>query len=321
MEMKRFNIFGRISRTIRCEMRKYYRRKWRRVTPSDFYANPEYVTSLWYASREGKMPNLKHPTDFNERLMALNLQAYRDKTQWPIRIICSDKYAVRQYVESKGYGDILNECYGVYDRFEDIDFDCLPDQFVIKATNGSGQNYICRNKAEMDIDAVRQGFDRWMTQANTFGLTNGEWHYVRVKPRIIVEKYLSMLGEEVSIIDYKFHCIHNQVYGEYVCYDRNEETHNVNYDHYDADWNLTDGVLPAFHPNQRLIPKPAKFDEMKRIAVALSEGLDYVRVDLYEIDNKIVFGEMTFTPMGNYLPYRHERLVDMEQFFKKTSRQ
>ena len=192
MEMKRFNIFGRISRTIRCEMRKYYRRKWRRVTPSDFYANPEYVTSLWYASREGKMPNLKHPTDFNERLMALNLQAYRDKTQWPIRIICSDKYAVRQYVESKGYGDILNECYGVYDRFEDIDFDCLPDQFVIKAANGSGQNYICRNKAEMDIDAVRQGFDRWMTQANTFGLTNGEWHYVRVKPRIIVEKYLGV---------------------------------------------------------------------------------------------------------------------------------
>ena len=265
------------------------------------------------------MPDFKHPTDFNERLMALNLGAYKDEKQWPIRIICSDKYEVRQYVESKGYGEILNECYGVYDKFEDIDFDRLPDQFVIKATNGSGQNYICRNKAEMDVDEVKKGFGLWMRQTNTFGLTTGEWHYVKVKPRIIVEKYLSMLGEDVSVIDYKFHCIHNQVYGEYVCYDRNEEIHYVNYDHYDADWNLTDGVLPAFHPKQRLIPKPAKFDEMKKIAVALSDGLEYVRVDLYEIDNKIIFGEMTFTPMGNYLPYTHERLVDMEQFFEKSS--
>ena len=172
----------------------------------------------------------------------------------------------------------------------------------------------------MDIDAVRKDFDLWLTQTDTIGLTTGEWHYVHVKPRIIVEKYLSTLGEDVSVIDYKFHCIHNQVYGEYVCYDRVLGTHNVNYDHYDADWNLTDGVLPTFHPHQRLIPNPTRFDEMKRIAVALSEGLEYVRVDLYEIEGKIIFGEMTFTPMGNYLPYTHERLVDMEQFFEKTAR-
>ena len=316
----KLDLYGRIVRTIRCQMRKYYGKRWEKVTPADFYENPERVTALWYAFREGRMPDFKHPTDFNERLMALNLQAFRDETQWPIRIICSDKYAVRQYVESKGFGAILNECYGVYDRFEDIDFSVLPNQFVIKATNGSGQNYICRNKAEMDIDAVRKDFDLWLTQTDTIGLTTGEWHYVHVKPRIIVEKYLSTLGEDVSVIDYKFHCIHNLVYGEYVCYDRVLGTHNVNYDHYDADWNLTDGVLPTFHPHQRLIPKPTRFDEMKRIAVALSEGLEYVRVDLYEIEGKIIFGEMTFTPMGNYLPYTHERLVDMEQFFEKTAR-
>lgn len=316
--MKQLDLYGRFARAIRCKKRRYYTNQWIKCKSSDFYANPERVTSLWYASREGRMPNFKHPTDFNERLMALNLEAYYDESQWPIRIICSDKYEVRKYVANKGYGEILNECYGVYDSFMDIDFNLLPDQFVIKGTSGSGQNYICRNKADMDVAVVGKQFDVWMKQTEPFGLTTGEWHYAKVKPRIIVEKYLSMLGEDVSLIDYKFHCIHNQIYGEYVCYDRVQGTHSVNYDHYDADWNLTDGVLPEFHPKQRFIPKPKRFDEMKEVAVALSEGLEYVRVDLYEIEGKILFGEMTFTPMGNYLPYTHERLVDMELFYKKT---
>ena len=317
--MSSLDLFGRIKRTIRCKKQDYYRKQWRKLVPSDFYDNPERVTSLWYASREGRMPNLKHPREFNERLMALNLQAYHDKNQWPIRIQCADKYDVRKYVTDKGFGEILNECYGVYDCFDDIDFDALPDQFVIKTTTGSGHNYICKDKGKIDKDALKKRFDTWMAKNTSFGLTTGEWHYALGQPRIIVEKYLSMLGESVSLIDYKFHCIHGQVYGEYVCYDRVPYTHRVNYDHYDADWNLTDGVIARFHPRQRLIPKPKRFDEMKRIAAALSQGVEYVRVDLYEIEDRILFGEMTFTPMGNYLPYTHERLVDMEKFFENTS--
>ena len=317
--MKKKDLYSRIVRTIRCQKRNYYRCQWQRITPDDFYANPEKVTSLWYASREGRKPNLNKPTDFNERLMSLNLQAYRDESQWPIRIMCTDKYEVRNYVAEKGYNWILNDCLGVYDSFNDIDFNLLPSQFVIKATNGSGHNYICRNKAAMDYDAVKRQFDIWMTESNTFGLTTGEWHYVKVKPRIIVEKYLEMLGEGISLVDYKFHCIHNQVYGVDAFYDRDVKSHTVSYDHYDPDWNLTDSILPPFPPNRRLIPKPKRFDEMKRIALALSEGLEYVRVDLYEIDDRIIFGEMTFTPWGNYFPYTHERMIDMEQFFERTS--
>ena len=317
--MKKADLLSRLVRAIRCKKRRYYRNQWLKIKPRDFYSNPERVTSLWYASREGRKPNFEHPTDFNERLMSLNLQAYRDENKWPVRIKCTDKYEVRQYVVDKGFGNILNECFGVYDTFDDINFDILPEQFVIKTTNGSGQNYICRDKALMDKDAVKKQFETWMNQTDTFGLTTGEWHYSKIRPRLIVEKYLSMLGENISLIDYKFHCIHNQVYGEYVCYDRVVNTHQVNYDHYDADWNLTDGVFPTFHPQQRLLPKPKRFEDMKKVAVALSEGLEYVRVDLYEIDNDILFGEMTFTPMGNYLPYTHERLVDMERFFEKTA--
>jgi len=317
--MKNLNILRRIQRTIACQKRKWYHKQWLKVQPKDFYDNPERVTALWYASREGRMPDFKRPLDFNERLMALNLEAYYDKSQWPVRIIGADKYAVRDYVEKKGLGDILNELYGLYDNFDEIDFTKLPNQFVIKTTHGSGKNYICRDKSKFDISAFKLLAKDWLKQ-DDFGLTTGEWHYNLIKPRIIIERFLYTPGEDVSLIDYKFHCIHGHVYGAYVCYDRDYQdgAHTVNYDHYDVDWNLTDGVRKEFHPHQRLIPKPKNFERMKEIAEILSEGLDYLRVDLYEVGDKIIFGELTFTPMGNYLPYTHERLVDMEKYYEQT---
>lgn len=316
--MKGLDLIGRIRRTIACRMRKHYYKQWIKIKPQDFYDNPERVTALWYGSREGRMPNFKQPIDFNERLMALNLAAYYDQSQWPIRVTCADKYAVRQYVKDKGLGDILNECYGVFDSIDEVDFGKLPNQFVLKTTQGSGNNYFCLDKTKLDVKSLKDKVKDWL-QPDEYGLTTGEWHYTMIKPRFIIEKYLYMPGEDISLIDYKFHCIHGYVYGEYVCYDRDHyQSHIVNYDHYDADWNLTEGVIPAFHPTQRPIPKPKHFEEMKKIAEKLSEGLEYVRVDLYEVDNKIVFGEMTFTPMGNYLPYTHAQLVDMEQYYERT---
>ncbi len=317
--MKKLDLIGRIRRTIVCQKRNWYRNQWEKLQPQDFYNNPERVTALWYASREGHMPNFKNPTDFNERLMAINLEAYKDKSQWPIRIIGADKYAVRQYIKDKGLSDILNECYGVYDSFEDIEFDKLPNQFVLKTTHGSGKNYFCLDKSKLDIAKLREVTRNWLEKED-FGLTTGEWHYELIEPKFIVEKYLFTPGEKVSLIDYKFHCIHGHVYGEYVCYDRNNQVgkHGVNYDHYDADWNLTNGVIPSFHPYQRPIPKPKNFERMKEISEILSKGTDYMRVDLYEVEGKVIFGELTFTPMGNYLPYTHEQLVDMEKYFKQT---
>ncbi len=314
----KLDLIGRIRRTIVSKTRVYYRKQWEKLQPQDFYNDPERVHRIWYMFREGRRPNFKNPTEFNERLMALNLKNYRDDKIRKLIIQCADKFAVREYVEKKGFGDILVECYGVYDKFDDIDFEKLPDQFVMKTTNASGQNYICLDKSKMDIPAVKKQFEEWMGGTKDFGLTTGEWHYSQIKPRIIIEKYMSMLGENMSLVDYKFHCINHQVYGEYVCYDRIVNTHTVNYDHYDADWNLTDGVYPQFHPTQRLLPKPQNFEKMKEIAVALSSDFDYVRVDLYDIEGKIYFGEMTFTPMGNYLPYRKSRLEDMERFYRET---
>lgn len=319
MKGKDFDIIGRIKRTVLCQKRNVYRWLWSKMNPNTFYKHPRLVTAIWYASCEGKWPNFKHPSNFNERLMAINLDTYYDQSQWPIRVIGADKYAVREYVEQKGLGHILNEIYGVYDSIDEIDWNELPNQFVIKTTHGSGKNYICRDKSEFDVEAFKQLAKDWMKK-NDFGLTTGEWHYNLIQPRIIIEKFLYTPGEDVSLIDYKFHCIHGHVYGEYVCYDRDYQNgaHTVNYDHYDADWNLTDGVKPYFHPHQRPIPKPKHFEQMKKIAETLSEGINYVRVDLYEVGDKVIFGEMTFTPMGNYLPYTQERLEDMENYYRAT---
>lgn len=320
--MERLDLIGRIRRTIQARVRRIYGRKWRQLQPQDFYADRERINRIWYMCREGKRPNFDHPTDFNERLMAINMNNFRDERMRKLIALCADKYAVREYVEKKGLGDILVECYGVFDSFDEIDFDKLPNQFVIKTTNASGQNYICLDKSKIDIPALKDLFEKWMSESKDFGLTTGEWHYSLIKPRIIIEKYMSMFGEDMSLVDYKFHCINNQVYGEYVCYDRDNTpgSHTVNYDHYDAEWNLTDGVLSNFHPKQRLLPKPQNFEKMKEIAEALSSEFEYVRVDLYNIEGKIYFGELTFTPMGNYLPYTHKQLVDMEQFYNRTKR-
>lgn len=310
----------KVGRVYRSKKRRFYRNLWKRVQPQDFFKHPKLVPSLWYASCEGELPNLRHPTNFNERLMSINYQAYYNDEQRQIRKIGADKYAVRQLVIDKGYGHILNDIYGVYEKFDDIDFDKLPNQFVLKLTNGSGFNYICLDKSKIDRKKLKADFDQWMSEVSNHGLTTGEWHYHLIKTRIIAEKYLSMLGESISLVDYKFHVINQHVYGEYVCYDRIPAKNSVNYDHYDADWNLTDGVPPQYHLTQRPIAKPIHFKEMKKIAEGLSEGVEYVRVDLYEIDGKVLFGELTYTPMGNYLPYTHERLVDMEQFYKATKK-
>lgn len=213
-----------------------YRNIYRRLKPSFFYTSPKWMTRLWYAYNFGKLPNLRHPNDVIELWMSLNLKAMKDKRIRDLRIRCADKYAVREYVTEKGFPDILNECYGVYDSFDEIDFDKLPNQFVLKMTTGSGMNYICRDKQNLDIDQLRAIVAQWYERCKDFGLSTAEWHYVEIKPRLIIEKYLSMLGESLSLVDYKFHCFNGKVYHiETIC-DRDVRTGANNCDTYTVDW-------------------------------------------------------------------------------------
>ena len=278
--------------------------------------------AMFYENWTGKRLNFRHPEDINHQLMRLSLEAYKDPIQHKLRVQCADKYLVREYVKSKGLEDILIPSYGVYDSFDEIDFEKLPNQFVIQTNFGCGHIWICKDKKKelADIEKWRKQFNEWMA-IKDLGWTTGEWQYAEIPHKLVITKYLDSLGE-ISVNDYKFHCMHGQVYGCFVAYDRiPNKDHAVQFDHYDLDWKLTDGILPSYHPKRREIQKPKHYQRMLDISQILSKDFPYCRVDLYEADDKVYFGELTFTPQGNVLSYyTDETVVDMLKFYNKTAK-
>lgn len=296
-----------------------YRNIYYRLTPRFLYTSPYLMATFWYAYRVGKLPNLLHPKNVNELWMSINLKAMKNPKDRALRIKCADKYAVRQYVIDKGYGDILNDCYGVYESFDEIDFDSLPNQFVLKMTTACGMNFICKDKSKLDIEKLRDIVADWYNNLKDYGLKTAEWHYVEIKPRLIVEKYLSMLGESLSLVDYKFHCFNGRIYHIETLYDRDVRNHNLVCDAYTLDWKRKDVVMPQYQINRRMLPKPQKLEYMKRMAEVLSVDFEYVRVDMYEVDGKVLFGELTFTPAGCIDDsYRDDELEKMCNFYYET---
>lgn len=271
--------------------------------------------ALYYENWVHRRMNYRHPEDLNQAMLRLSYQNSRDPKMRELIPLCVDKYSVRDYIEAHGYGDTLNECYGVYDNVDDIDFEALPNQFVMKMTNASGRNWICADKSKAEWSEMKEQFREWL-QDHNFGWQTGEWQYSLIKPRIIIEKYLSVFGE-MSPIDYKFQCFHGEPKSCFVGYDRDpEDTHGkVCFDDYDMDWNLTDNILPWWHRKRRLLPKPKCWEQMAQMARDLSKVFPYVRFDVYEIEGKILFGEMTFTPQGCVQEfYTKEYLTDRKDW-------
>lgn len=275
---------------------------------------------MFYENWLGKRLNLSRPQDMNHQLMNLSLEAYNDPIQHQLRVQCADKYRVRDYVASKGLEDILIPSYGVFDNFDEIDFDKLPNQFVIQSNFGCGHIWICKDKEKelADIEKWRKQFNEWMAITD-FGLSSSEWQYSEMSHKLVITKYLDSLGA-ISVNDYKFHCMHGKVYGCFAAYDRHVGVdHGVQFDHYDIDWKLTDGIRPGWHPKRREIPKPQCYNQMLEIAQTLSKDFPYCRVDLYEVEGKVLFGELTFTPQGNVMSYyTDEMLRDMLRFYNET---
>ena len=276
--------------------------------------------AMFYENWVGRRLNLRHPQDINHQLMKLSLEAFKDPIQHKLRVECADKYLVREYVKSKGLEDILIPSYGVFDSFDEIDFYKLPNQFVIQSNFGCGHIWICKDKKNelADIEKWRKQFNEWMAITD-FGLTSSEWQYSEMPHKLVITKYLDSLGA-ISVNDYKFHCFNGKVYGCLVVYDREIGVdHGMQLDHYDLNWNLTDGILASHHPKRRSISKPQCYDRMLEVAQKLSKDFPYCRVDLYEIEGKILFGELTFTPQGNVLSYyTDDVLKDMLRFYNET---
>lgn len=271
------------------------------------------MIKMQYFIKTGRRLNLKNPQRYTEKLQWYKLY-YRD----PLMQQCADKYDVREYVRSKGLGYILNECYGVYERVEDIDFDSLPDQFVLKDTLGGGGNsiIICKDKATFDFENAKKQMQKWLSIDSNKKNEGREWVYQGRKHRIIIEKYIESNLSEGGLVDYKFFCFNGKPKYLYVIADRilgqiaGIGIFNVNFE-------LLSVIRTDERPLERNIEKPKKFDEMIDIVKIISKDFPHVRVDLYNQDGNIIFGENTFFDGSGYHKYEPDEFdYELGSYFK-----
>lgn len=241
-----------------------------------------------------------------------NLCAYTEKMQWSklydatdVKTELSDKYLVRKWVEEKIGKDYLIPLLGVWNNYDEIDFEKLPNQFVLKTNHGSGTVIIVKDKYKINHKLSRQLFDDWMNTDYSY-LFGMEMQYTKIKRKIIAEQYLDTGDQDLQ--DYKFLCFDGRPYFCWVDLDRfKNHTRNV----YDLNWNIQPWNQYTYGNSKKDIPKPKNFEKMVEIASLLCVGFSHVRVDLYNINGKIYFGEMTFTNGSGY-----ERIVPDEYDFK-----
>lgn len=251
--------------------------------------------------------DLVNPKTFNEKLNWLKL--YDRKSIYTTMV---DKYDAKKYV-----ANIIGEGYiiptiGVYDKFDDIDFNKLPEQFVMKCTHDSGGLVVCKDKSRLNIDEAKKKTNKSLK--NNFYYIAREWPYKNVKPRIIVEKYM---GDNLN--DYKIFCFNGEPKFTLVC--SNRVGHSKNTDFFDNNWKHLPFTRTSSDNSKNEIPKPTNLNEMLEIARKLSKDIPFVRVDLYDINNKIYFGEMTFYPSGGFEGFKPEewdrKLGDMLELPKE----
>ncbi|MFR3637790.1 MAG: ATP-grasp fold amidoligase family protein [Faecalimonas sp.] len=251
------------------------------------------MIKLQYRIKLKRKLNLKDPKRYTEKIQWYKLY-YRN----PVMMECVDKYGVRKYIEKKGLGNILNQLYQVVDRPEEINFDQLPDKFVIKTTNGSGTNILVKDKKTLNIAETKKKLNDFLNMAEASA--GREWAYGGSSKKIIVEELLEdNSNKDKGISDYKFLCFNGKPV--YVVYDKDRfSDHKRNF--YDVNWNYVkvDSDCPCFEDS---VKKPENYEKMVEIASVLSRDFPAVRVDLYNIEGKIYFGELTFYPWSGYVQY------------------
>ncbi len=266
---------------------------------------------VMYWWKFGKRLNLDTPRTFSEKLQWLKLN-----NRVAERTKMVDKYEAKQYVADRIGEEYIIPTLGVWDRFEDIDFDMLPDQFVLKCTHDSGGLVICKDKTSLDKEAARQKINRSLKR--NYYYCGREWPYKNVKPRIIAEQFMEDYAPDGTansqLTDYKFFCFDGYVDCVMVCFDR--DTEDTKFYFFDADWNLLRlNARGKSAPADFTLPKPACMDAMFALASELSKGSPYARVDLYACNDRIYFGELTFYPQtgmdSNLLPEAEERWGDL----------
>ena len=284
--------------------------KWRELVDTDLKKAFELKWNRFYRR---KFP-WNNPRTLNEKLTWMEVMTNTSKwTEY------SDKYEVRKHIESLGLKDILTECYGVWNRAEDIDFYSLPDKFVVKCTHDCGSTVIVHDKNKMDkkkiIDFLQRHLDK------RYGYESCEPHYTAIVPRVMAESLIEMDNtsefSSETTVDHKIRCIDGKAYYDMVCYDRSLESGSGGaktvYDLYDIHtWQPMRQYLADQGVAYKNVPRPQNLEKMIEIAEKISQGFPQVRVDLYNVNGKIYFGEMTFfafSGMNNHFTKKFQRMV------------
>ncbi len=244
----------------------------------------------------GKRLNIEKPKSFNEKLQWLKLN---DRNPKYIELV--DKYKVREYI-SKVLGDeYLIPLLGVYNSFQEIDFDKLPNQFVLKPNHTSGNVYLCKDKTKIDYIKLEKEINAWLKRE--YYWLHREWPYKNVNPKIICEKYI-VDETKTQLKDYKFMCFNGEPKIIHVMSDRVDGNYCVN--NYDINWNPIDIPRRKFPKNPKEIKRPKRLEEMIDISKKLSKGIPFSRIDLYSTDYGVFFGEITFYPVSGYMDFEYD---------------
>lgn len=239
-----------------------------------------------YNSMFDKPLDLEHPQTINEKMQYLKLNTYYNN---PLITKCVDKYLVKEYLKEIGMPELAVPLFGVYDNPEDIKWDELPEQFVIKCNHGSGYNMIVEDKRKLDIPQVEKTLKKWMEEE--YWTYYAEPQYQFVDRKILIEEFLGG-----NIRTYKFYCFNGEPKVAYVSSD-----HDKYYDYFDVEWNRLDVYLTGHGHYPGEIARPKKLEEMLSLSRKLSAEFPLVRVDLYDIDGKLYLSEYTFIPTGGYM--------------------
>lgn len=253
--------------------------KWAKFVPDSIYLK------CWYKKRTGEKLDLKNPKTLNEKIQWLKINYRKD-----ILTTLVDKYEVKKYISEKLGDGYTVPTEGIWDSFDEIDFDALPDRFVLKCTHDSGSIVVCKDKFNFDIASAKQTLEGRFNQ--NYFWKKREWPYKNVRPRIICEAFLSDSSDS-PLVDYKFYCFGGKP--KYFMYSVGEAEHNAKNHKFDMQLNSIDHLFkktPTIGLEE--IQLPENINAMIVIVEKLCEGFPHVRVDLYNIDGKIYVGEMTF---------------------------
>jgi len=283
-------------------IKRYFQNPWRILARPmysgwfDFLSDKQYLR-LVYHIKMGKKLNLDSPKTFNEKIQWLKL--YDRK---PIYTDMVDKIKAKEYVASLIGKEYIIPTIATYDNPDQIDFNVLPNQFVLKCNHGCGDMCICADKTKIDLDKVRKTL--WDGMRHDYYMQWREWPYKDVERRIICEQYMvDESGYELK--DYKFFCFNGKPEFLFVATDRQLKGEETKFDFFDMNFNhlpITNG-----HPNNpHGVKKPIGFEKMKELAAVLSEGIPHLRVDFYNINGHIYFGELTFSHWSGLTPFSPE---------------